>query len=135
MAWRFNEAGSPFASTGTNPQTMSTKTGTAIFNAPGLFGSSVDNTGSAQFWTGNSTVEPTGNALTLSCWLFLWMEAGSFGGIVTKEYRNDGTHNTPFTAMNFQWNSAADGTWSGIVTVSGVNSGASSGSNRVPLYQ
>jgi streptogramin lyase len=124
LCWTLNETAAPFASTGSNTSTSLTVTlGSvtpgfpSIFLQGVLFNSVTSSTGVIS--SGNSSVEPTLQAFTVSCWVKITTFTAS-GIIVAKAYRNDGTYNTPFNSLQISEGPSPDGTWNVGVTVGGT---------------
>jgi len=138
LQWKINEAAAPYTSAGTNALTLTVKSGIIVPNANTLFDHGAnDFNNSAYLWSGNTAVAPAGASLTLSTWIYLNGFTGGFGGIVSKEYANNGTHNSPFVAFDLQWNSGVDGTWMFSVTTAATytNVSVAAKTYQIPLNQ
>ena len=120
LCWTLNESAAPFANTGTGGTlNLTVNFGTPSTNLTGLFGQAVGFNGNSGLSSGNTSVDPTGTSMTLSCWVFIRNFAVAGNNLVNKEYRNDGTHNSPYNALGITQLTTADGTWQAGIAVSG----------------
>ena len=130
IQWKMG-APPPFLNTGTGPAlNLTTGIGASSFlTTAGFFGNLSTNYGVSGNATGicsaNTTTDPAGSTLTVSGWVYLEAFSNNFGEFLLKEYRNNGTHNSPYQAFGLaQW-STSDGSWQVSVTTSATSHGLS----------
>lgn len=110
-------------SVGTNALALSNTAGAVTADAVGFFGKAVlfDTAVSTSgvLATGFSSVEPTGTAVTLSCWVFLNAFTAS-AYFVAKVYANNDSFSSPFTSVSIGLGPSPDGSWTVSVTTTGT---------------
>jgi len=132
--WNFDESSASFANAGSGASaTLTTLIGSPVADKTGLFGRCLG-CSSSVVSTGNSTVEPTNNALTMSAWVRLRSYTNN-AIILNKRYRNDATWTSPFTSLFFALSATGDGSWLPAFTTGGtIHQPTISGNYRIPLY-
>ena len=114
--------------------TLSAGVASATPDFTGIFSSCVSFGAAQSLTSGNSSVEPSTSACTMSCWV--WVRSYTAGAvIINKRYRNDATWTTPFTSLYFSLsNNTTDGAWTPAFTVgAGLNQPSITGIYKIPL--
>jgi len=114
--------------------TLSAGVASATPDFTGIFSSCVSFGAAQSLTSGNSSVEPSTSACTMSCWV--WVRSYTAGAvIINKRYRNDATWTTPFTSLYFSLsNNTTDGAWTPAFTVgAALNQPSITGIYKIPL--